>query len=229
MVACPKWYFSWPASDLLPKRLCRRTLLLKPAPFPQKQVAMRLPAVGAAGRSRQAADACKASTPRHIARDAGAWAAHQTTVDADLLSFALADVCPQQQALEAIRRQIRQSYGRKGGRIVEAQSPGRSTPNAGPGCSKVPIAGRRAGQPLLAAADPQPRPQPPDPLAAASAALAPADRPPAGPPGRPFSVSALPARRQLRHRQPPRFEKRNIANPVPGSGTPRCGVQCASA
>jgi len=115
LVACHQWDFL-SRFDLLEAALPGGTLLLN-SPFPPEEVAMRLPAsVRQAIRAKQLTVQTIDATA--IARELGLGGRINTVMQTCF--FALADVLPHKEAIEAIRAAIRHSYGGKGGRIVEA-------------------------------------------------------------------------------------------------------------
>ncbi|APD48841.1 pyruvate:ferredoxin (flavodoxin) oxidoreductase [Synechococcus sp. CS-602] len=215
LVACHQWDFLG-RFDLLEAALPGGTLLLN-SPFPPEEVAMRLPAsVRQAIRAKQLTVQSIDATA--IARELGLGGRINTVMQTCF--FALADVLPQQQALEAIREAIRHSYGRKGGRIVEANLQAVDASRAR--LQQVPIADDEPAS-AAAAADPSQAPAP-DPLAAASAALRRLIAPQLARQGDRLPVSALPADGSFATGTA-RFEKRNIAESVPVWDTEVC-VQC---
>jgi len=213
LVACHQWDFLG-RFDLLEAALPGGTLLLN-SPWEIEQVWGRLPA----NLQRQIlAKNLKvfAINASAIARDLGLGGRINTVMQTCF--FALADVMPQEQALEAIRAAIRHSYGGKGQRVVESnlQAVDQALRQLRP--VLPPPQPEQGLQP--AAADPRAS----NPFATAPAFVRTVIAPQLARQGDRLPVSALPADGTYPCGTA-RWEKRNIASAIP-LWDPEVCVQC---
>ncbi len=208
LVACHQWDFLG-RFDLLAEALPGGTLLLN-SPWEAAQLWQRLPrgvqqGIVARGLKLMAIDASA------IAREFGLGGRINTVMQTCF--FALADVMPLEQALEAIRGAIRHSYGGKGERVVRGNL--EAVDAALARLQPVPIG-------AIGAAEPQPGAS--DPLAAAPAFVRQVIAPQLARCGDRLPVSALPVDGTFPSGTA-RWEKRNIAAAIPVWDPDVC-VQC---